>query len=440
MMRVTPGPASGHLAGLVAAGLLAWLAAHAPSLAGEPDGPTRPGRLVIAGGAVQPDNSEVWSAFLEGLPDRDHDTIAVIASASAEPVSAFEGVRKTLARYGVEPGRVFLVRAATEDDPATPEDESLWVAGGSDEAEVGRVRSAGGIWFTGGDQARTARVLDAGSDAGTPLLEVLHERHRSGAVIGGTSAGAAIQSRTMILRGDSLTALLDPVADAADASRMEGGALVLGTGAGFFPFGVVDQHFDRQARLGRLARSVSLAPGAAKGFGIDEDTALVVDMATGRGTVAGRGSVTILIGDEQTRPGPGAGAFRIDDLSLSLATAGDRIDLMTGAVEPASYKSTDTLASPHYDHVVTSGGGIALPNFRLEDVLGIDLVDNGPTRSLDRWTFSADGRAVLYRFREEPGTRARGGQDPSGRHRYAISGLRFSIVPGHVRLDVSDEE
>ncbi len=439
-MSVTRSPAAGHLAGLVAAGLPVWLAAHPPSLAGELDRPTCTGRLVIAGGAVQPDNSEVWSAFLDGLPDRYHDTIAVIASASAEPVSAFESVRKTLARHGVAPERVFLVRAATEDDSATPEDESLWVAGGSDEAEVGRVRTAGGIWFTGGDQARTARVLHAGADAGTPLLEVLHERLRSCAVIGGTSAGAAIQSLTMILRGDSLTALLDPVADAADASRMEGGALVLGAGAGFFPYGVVDQHFDRQARLGRLARSVSLAPGAAKGFGIDEDTALVVDVATGRGTVAGRGSVTVLIRDEHTRPGAGAGPFRIDDLSLSLATAGDGIDLVTGAVEPASYKSTDTLAAPHYDHVVTAGGGIALPNFRLEDVLGVDLVDNGPTRSLERWTFAADGRAVMYRFREEPGTRAHGGQDASGRYRYAISGLRFSITPGHVRLDVSEEE
>ena len=203
MMSVTPGPASGHRASLVAAALLAWLAAHAPSIAKEADGPTSTGRLVIAGGALEPDNSEVWSAFLDGLPDRDHDTIAVIASASAEPFSAFEGVRQTLARYGVAPERVFLVRAATEDDSTTPEDESFWAAGASDEAEVGRVRTAGGIWFTGGDQARTARVLHAGSDAGTPLLEILHERLRSGAVIGGTSAGAAIQSRTMILRGDS---------------------------------------------------------------------------------------------------------------------------------------------------------------------------------------------------------------------------------------------
>ena len=44
-------------------------------------------------------------------------------------------------------------------------------------------------------------------DKDTPALSAIREAHARGAAIGGTSAGAAIMSASMITQGDSLTAL-----------------------------------------------------------------------------------------------------------------------------------------------------------------------------------------------------------------------------------------
>src|SRR4051794_33111343 len=50
------------------------------------------------------------------------------------------------------------------------------------------------VWITGGDQQR---LLDATDQ--TDFVDVLRRRHDEGLVIGGTSAGAAIMSTTMII-------------------------------------------------------------------------------------------------------------------------------------------------------------------------------------------------------------------------------------------------
>ncbi len=64
----------------------------------------------------------------------------------------------------------------------------------------------------------------------------------------------------------------------------------MGEGLGIFPFGIIDQHFDRKARLGRLI--VALAEsGQPHGYGIDEDTALVVDLDAQSAEVFGLGTV-----------------------------------------------------------------------------------------------------------------------------------------------------
>ena len=56
----------------------------------------------------------------------------------------------------------------------------------------------------------------------------------------------------------------------------------MGTGLGFFPFGMVDQHFIKRGRLGRLVVAMAEA-GVRRGFGIDENTALLVEGGAGAG-------------------------------------------------------------------------------------------------------------------------------------------------------------
>ena len=54
--------------------------------------------------------------------------------------------------------------------------------------------------------------------------------------------------------------------------------LLLSRGLGFLPGGIVDQHFNRRARLQRLLAAMEDA-GENEGFGISEDTALEVSLS-----------------------------------------------------------------------------------------------------------------------------------------------------------------
>lgn len=103
-----------------------------------------------------------------------------------------------------------------------------------------------------------------------------------GGVIGGSSAGAAIMSRTMIVRGDDEGTLTLPVCTDAAAYCDNGGVspeqLLLSRGLGFLPGGIVDQHFNRRARLQRLLAAMEDAD-ENEGFGISEDTALEVSLS-----------------------------------------------------------------------------------------------------------------------------------------------------------------
>lgn len=111
------------------------------------------------------------------------------------------------------------------------------------------LRSATGVWFSGGSQSR---ITEAYLGTGVELeLKALLER---GGVIGGSSAGAAIMSKVMITGGN-------PEAKT-------------GEGFGFLPHAVVDQHFLRRNRVNRLL-GVLRKHKTSVGVGIDEGTALI---------------------------------------------------------------------------------------------------------------------------------------------------------------------
>jgi cyanophycinase len=122
----------------------------------------------------------------------------------------------------------------------------------ADEPEFARpLREATGVWFVGGNQNwLTETYLGTGAER-----EIRGVLARSG-VVGGTSAGAAIMSSVMIRR---------------DKPEVE-----TGPGFGFLPGVVVDQHFLKRNRQGRLLKVLGSHPDLV-GLGIDEGTALVVE-------------------------------------------------------------------------------------------------------------------------------------------------------------------
>jgi cyanophycinase len=223
------------------------------------------GHLFIVGGGEQSDSLVQRFVDLAGGPGRAR--IVVVPMASSEPRETGEEKAEQLRGLGAEVEVLVLSRK-----------EAL------DSASIGPVAEATGIWFTGGDQVPLARVL-----LGTPVLRAIQGRYRRGAVVGGTSAGAAIMGDSMLTgnqrRPDSLGYYGDsfPVIAA--------GVYEVVPGLGFLPGVLVDQHFVVRERQNRLLSALLERPGLL-GVGIDEGTALEVG-PSGRWCVAGRSVVLI---------------------------------------------------------------------------------------------------------------------------------------------------
>jgi len=413
-------------------------AAIAAALLGLPASALAQGRLVIVGGGLQDDNAQVYGAFLEAVNASADARIAVIAGASGSPATSGGRMAEVFAAHGFDAGRVDLVRLAVMDDRETSADESRWDRGAYSDEQVAVIHAADAIWFTGGDQMRLTRLLLTEEGSDTPMLAAIRQRHVEGATLGGTSAGAAIMSDRMIQRGDTLTTLVEPVLGPdASEDEMESGRLSLGQGLGFFPLGLVDQHFEERARLGRLARAL-IETGDVQGFGIDEDTALVMDFADTAFWIAGAGGVSwVDASDAETANA--SGRFGIEGLLVSYLSAGDRVGWGSGGLSIPDYKSA-TVGNEYFRSPAASGGGMALPPAGLPEVVGEGLVDNTASTEVERVSFAADGRAVIYRFSQTGDSRGYWGRDSEGQARYSILRVGLDILPADVAVSVISSE
>ncbi len=200
----------------------------------------RPGPLVVIGGA-EDRQGRVLRSFVD-LAGGPRAVIAVLATASGEPEGAERDYAHAFGHLGAS--RVLTIRVSSREDAADP-------------TRLAEAEQATGFFFTGGDQLRITSTL-----GGTPFDAVLHHRHREGAVVAGTSAGASAMSETMIVAGDS-----------DDAPKRC--TIKMAPGMGFLEGTVVDQHFAQRGRLGRLLAALAQNPKVL-GLGVDEDTAVVV--------------------------------------------------------------------------------------------------------------------------------------------------------------------
>ena len=133
---------------------------------------------------------------------------------------------------------------------------------------------ANGIFITGGNQLRLSTIL-----GGTPVARSIRRLNAAGVHMAGTSAGAAIISEHMIAGGRS------------GPSPRESG-VVLAPGLGLTNRAIIDQHFNRRGRMGRLLAALSFNPFVC-GLGIDENTAAFI-APNGDMEVVGHGTVTVI--------------------------------------------------------------------------------------------------------------------------------------------------
>src|SRR5579863_3119380 len=220
----------------------------------------QPGALIAIGGAEDKVRERaILRYFLEvaGGPDA---SIVVIATASEVPET---GERYADLFYSLNADSVEVLRIASREEA---------LASGAEARDL--LEFATGAFITGGSQLRLSSAL-----GGTAIAETIQTRHQAGMVVAGTSAGAAFLSRHMIALGDS---------GATPRRRL----VHLAPGLGLAPELVIDQHFRRRDRLGRLLTALSYSPGLL-GLGIDENTAAVVQSVNGKLTVIGEGAVTV---------------------------------------------------------------------------------------------------------------------------------------------------
>jgi cyanophycinase len=181
----------------------------------------------------------------------------------------------------------------------------------SNPAIVDRVRAARGIFLGGGDQVKLVSAL-----SGTPLEEAIRDAYFDGAIVCGTSAGAAALTKTT-LAGNEVD---------------EEGKLVeqyVGPGLGLLGYhALIDTHFTQRRRLYRLFVAIAEFP-ALMGLGIDEDTALIVRRDTA--TVVGTGGVTFVDGSSvrynnasDVTKGP---ELTISSLRVGIVGTGQQFDL-----------------------------------------------------------------------------------------------------------------
>ena len=259
------------------------------------------GRLVIIGGALSAENAEVYNAVVEG---RDGEgPICVVPTASSDAEEAMQRAVERITQYG-GPASASGILISTE----TP--ERAW-----EPATAAQMDTCSGFYFTGGSQSRIIDVFLPSGDT-TLAYEALMKRWREGAVVAGSSAGAAMMSQTMISGGSSREAITHGIAKEPDADGVQ-----LRGGMGFFTPALIDQHFLARGRIGRLLVSVINQESPMIGFGIDENTALIVDGDSA--SVAGASGVVVVDG----RHIDPVGSHMAAGLVVNLMGAGDVIDL-----------------------------------------------------------------------------------------------------------------
>jgi len=123
----------------------------------------------------------------------------------------------------------------------------------------------GGVYFSGGVQSRLTDIL-----VDTQLHHLLLEIYRKGAVIGGTSAGAAVMSKIMIVGEEKRRVEEGHAFEVILADN-----IVTSPGFGFIDTAIIDQHFVTRKRHNRLISLIIEHPELL-GIGIDESTAIIV--------------------------------------------------------------------------------------------------------------------------------------------------------------------
>ena len=271
-----------------------------------PAAPGPKGHLFIIGGGER--DEPLMRRFIALAKAFDAGKIVVFTMATTVPDEVRQSTLAEYERYGVKDVAVYHL---TREEALRPDASKI-------------LDGAGGVFFTGGDQALLTAVL-----LGTPVLARIREIYEKGGVIGGTSAGAAVQSEFMITGNEKRTNNQEgswEVILADDVEHTEG--------FGFVKNAVIDQHFVVRRRSNRLVAVVLQNPTLV-GVGIEESTAVLVRPG-GKYEVLGEGQVIIYDARHAKTIKSPDGHLGGHGLTMQVLLPGDIYDIASGRVEEPS--------------------------------------------------------------------------------------------------------
>jgi len=187
--------------------------------------------------------------------------IEIITTASTIPMEVGENYRNAFGKIGCE--NVDIMHVRTRQDTLNKD-------------YLQRIKTCDAVMFSGGNQLRLSVT-----DGGTEFLAIMARRYMNeNFLIAGTSAGAMAMSKTMIYEGNATRAHLK-------------GEVKITTGLGFIDSVIIDSHFEKRGRFGRLAQAVATNPSCI-GIGLGEDTGMLI---TGGDKMEAIGSGLVVIID-----------------------------------------------------------------------------------------------------------------------------------------------
>jgi len=205
------------------------------------------GALFIIGGGSRP--ADMVERMIEEAGLRDGGYVAILPMSSSLPDSAIIWSGEQFLDHGI--AHVAGFNFLPGEEPR--------------EAWLDSLRQASLIYISGGDQNRFMDIVHE-----SPIKEAIFDAYHRGALIAGTSAGAAVMSQKMITGDELRYPEYRPTFPVIESENLE-----LKPGLGLLTTAIIDQHFVWRSRHNRLITAVLEYP-ELPGIGIDESTAILV--------------------------------------------------------------------------------------------------------------------------------------------------------------------
>jgi cyanophycinase len=236
------------------------------------------GRLILVGsGEFTPAMDDLDREVLAGLA-RPRPRVAIVPTASGledTPDSWAELGKTHFSALGADVVPVMVLR---RDDAR----ERRW---------IDALHDVDWVYFSGGRPQHAINVL-----AGTPFWDEVLRRHRSGAILAGSSAGAMMLGEKSYAPDDFDAAGFPQRVSIRDGLGVLGGHFVV-------------PHFDLLSQLppARVQAWIAAWPAGLRGIGIDEDTAVVEGAS--EWTVRGRGRAVLMTSFDRQEVHPNGARF-----------------------------------------------------------------------------------------------------------------------------------